>query len=205
MKKTIFVVNIGDYMPEVFGLTFPTVKNYAKKIGAEVHVISERKHIGVSPTYEKTQIFELGMGNDWNILVDADIAISHRLPDVTSVVPETHVGVHMSYVASPHFPCDQYFWRDGRNVAISSDFMAVPKACHDVWTPLDGDPSTYNIKRPFILDEYCFSRNLARYGLKFGGLISDESMIFHLNQATEGDKTVDELRSYVTANCQEEL
>lgn len=203
MKKTIYVVNIDDYMPDVFSITRPTIEKYASKINADLQIISERKLTknGGAVTYEKTQVYELGKDNDWNILIDADMAISLRLPDVTNIVPPTHVGVHMSYVASKHFPCDMYFFRDDRDIAIAADFMVASKACHDIWTPLEDEPSSYNLKRPFMLDEYCFAKNLARYGLKFAGAIPDEGLIFHLNEASEGGKTIAQLERYVAINC----
>lgn len=199
MKKEIFIVNINDYMPEVFGLTYPTVLKYADKIGASVRLITERKYQEVSVTYEKVQIYDLGRDNDFNILIDADIAISKYLPDVTTVVPRTHIGVHMSYVASVNFPCDKYFLRDNRNIAIASDFMVASRMCHDIWTPLED--LSINIKRPFILDEYCFSRNLAKFGIKFAGAIPDEKFIFHLNKESSGSNTIEQLRSYISYFC----
>lgn len=203
MRKTVYVVNIDNYTPDVFALTFPTVQKYAKRIGADVHVISERKLTisGGAVTYEKVQVYELGKDNDWSILIDADIAISDRLPDVTSIVPQTHVGAHMSYVASKHFPCDMFFFRDGRDIAIAADFIVAPRACHDIWTPISGDLNSYKLNRPFMLDEYCFARNLARYGLKFAGIIPDENMIFHLNDASDGSRTIQQLKQYVALNC----
>lgn len=201
MEKQIFVVNINNYMPDIFSLTFPTVETYAKRIGAQIHIITERLNTGgISITYEKTQIHKLGINNDWNILIDADIAISKQLPDVTMIIPQTHVGVHMSYVANVNFPCDKYFYRDNRNIAIAADFMVVSQMCHDIWTPLE-NPTEHIIKRPFILDEFCFSRNLAKFGLKFAGIIQNESLIFHLNQASSGTNTLEQLRQYIKDFC----
>lgn len=200
MNKEIFIVNINDYMPEVFRLTYPTVLKYAEKIGAKVTLITERKYPEVSITYEKVQIYELGRDNDFNILIDADIAIGKYLPDVATIIPNAHVGVHMSYIASVNFPCDKYFFRDARNVAIASDFMVVPRICHDVWTPLE-NPLEHIIKRPFILDEFCFSRNLAKFGLKYAGIIPDERFIFHLNKESSGSHTMEQLHSFVSYFC----
>lgn len=207
MKKEIFIVNIDNYMPEVFELTHPTVQRYANKIGAKITLITERKNPTVQIPYEKTQIYELGRYNDWNILIDADIAISNMLPDVTTILPPHYIGVHMSYPANINFPCNKYFARDGRGLAIASDFMVAPESCHDVFTPLDaGD--YIEIKRPFILDEYCFSTNVARYGLRIGGIIPNENMIFHLNPASPNSNTIDvkpntieQLRSYCSYLC----
>ena len=73
MKKTVYLLNIGDYEPEITSLTYPYISRYASKIGAAVHLITERKFPEWPITYEKLQIYELGRqhGNDWNIYIDS--------------------------------------------------------------------------------------------------------------------------------------
>lgn len=68
-KKTVFTLNVDGYAPEITALTYPLIEAYAEKIGADFHIISERKFPEWPVTYEKLQIFELAreMGNDWNI------------------------------------------------------------------------------------------------------------------------------------------
>ena len=42
MKK-LLVLDIGDYDREITNITFPYMKQYAKNIGADFHVITQRK------------------------------------------------------------------------------------------------------------------------------------------------------------------
>ena len=74
VKKTIYTVSIGDYAKSVTEITFPLLKNYARKIGADFHVIDAAKFKGFPGRYEKFQIYELGKlhQNDWNIYLDSD-------------------------------------------------------------------------------------------------------------------------------------
>ncbi len=52
IRKTIYTVNIGDYAPDICALTYPLIQAYANKIGANFHVIRERKFPGHS-THER--------------------------------------------------------------------------------------------------------------------------------------------------------
>lgn len=54
VKKTIYTLNIGDYAPEICALTYPLMQAYARKIGAEFHVIRERKFPDWPLDYEQT-------------------------------------------------------------------------------------------------------------------------------------------------------
>ena len=78
MKKTIYTVSIGDYAKEVTEITFPFMRAYAHKIGADFHIIDTVKFPGFPARYEKLQIYELGRQhkNDWNIYIDSDALIS---------------------------------------------------------------------------------------------------------------------------------
>ena len=59
LKKTVFTLNIDGYAPEVTELTYPLMKHYAAKIGADFHIIKERKFPDWPPVYEKMQIYQL--------------------------------------------------------------------------------------------------------------------------------------------------
>ena len=85
LKKTIFTVNVDNFAPEVTEITFPYIKAYAHKIGAEFFEITARKNPDKPPAYEKFQIYDLGrlMRNDWNIFFDADTLIHPDYPDIT--------------------------------------------------------------------------------------------------------------------------
>ena len=57
--KTLYLLDIGGYAPEITAITRPWVERYAAKIGAEVYVINERKFPAWDIDYEKLQIYRL--------------------------------------------------------------------------------------------------------------------------------------------------
>ena len=178
--KTVYVVRVDNYFPELCELTFPWISRYADRIGARMEVIEDRRFPEFPPTYEKLQIYERGKSNDWNILIDADMLVGPDFPDATQITPIDRIGLFMQYDASLLFEADQYFARDGRRFGIVSNLLAVHKTCHDFWTPLDyGFQEAKNrTKRVHIVDEFCLSRNVARFGLKTAGLCApDEFMV----------------------------
>jgi len=195
MKKVLYTVCVDDYFPELCEITFPNLRAYADKIGAEHHIIRDRKYPGFPPTYEKLQVHELGKYNDWNILIDADAMIHPQMWDVTEKIPKDHVGFHAGFEAHYLFKKDPYFLRDGRNRGVSANFLVSHAWCHDFWTPLEfgWDVAESRTERNHIVDEYCLSRNLAKFGLKWTGVL--ESYQQHLFQhfgAQDQDKPTQE-------------
>ncbi len=64
MKKILYTLNVPDadgneYAPEIRKITYPFLKAWAYKIGAEFFEITERKFPEMPPVYEKFQIYEL--------------------------------------------------------------------------------------------------------------------------------------------------
>lgn len=176
MKKKLFTVIVDNYFPELLTYTVPNIERFAHKIGAELSIISERKYPEFPPTFEKLQIHELGRDSDYNILVDADTMFHREMFDPTSVVMPNSFGCYMQFDASLLFEPDEFFYRDGRALGVASNFMVVPRACHDIWTPFEftAEEAKTKTKRWFIIDEYCISRNVARYGLKCTGLLGND-------------------------------
>ena len=43
MRKILHVLNINDFFPELFALTYPTIKAYADRTGFTINLITERK------------------------------------------------------------------------------------------------------------------------------------------------------------------
>lgn len=169
MRKVVYTLVVDNYFPELCELTLKNHEEYACKIGADFQIITERKKKDWPPTYEKTQIHDLGGENDWSLHIDADILISPKLWDVTERLDPFTVGMYSIYDPALYFKPDQYFARDGRRVGVCSAFCAVPRACHDLWTPFDMpfDEAKERVLRVHGIDDYCFSRNLARYGLRW--------------------------------------
>lgn len=182
MKKTLFTLAVDGYAPELCELTFPLMRRYAEKIGAEFHVITERKFPDFPAVYEKLQIHELGrdMGNDWNIYVDADALIHPDLFDLTEHLSKDTVFHNGSDPASIRFKPDEYFRRDGRNIGSCNWFTIASDWCLDLWRPatqpLDDLVQNISLIRSEIdsgvmtpshlIDDYVLSCNIARFGLK---------------------------------------
>ena len=58
-KKTLYTLVINDYAPQIRAITFPLMKHWAAKIGADFHVIDSRQWPEYHITYEKFQLYEL--------------------------------------------------------------------------------------------------------------------------------------------------
>lgn len=187
MKKTIFLLNIGNYEKKLTNITYPLIFAYAKKIGANVHVIKERKFPDFPVVYEKLQIYELGkkMGNDWNIYIDSDAIIHPDLFDITEHVSKDTVLHNGNDLAGNRWKIDDYFRRDGRWISSCNWFTIASDWCIDLWKPLDdmtakeaiANIQPINIETfagitpDHLIDDYTLSRNIAKYGLKFKTLI----------------------------------
>ena len=197
MKK-IYVVNINNYWPELMQHTLPNLKDYADKIGFEFELITERKFEGFPITYEKLQVYDLAKDNEWSMLIDADTLIHPDSVDFTKTVPPDHIGLHTGYEASSRFVPDKYFYRDGRNRGVVTSFIVWHNMCHDIWNPLEFEAEEAKTKtnRWWIIDEYCVSRNLAKYGIKYTGLISGETF-HHIEHLGGEEKTVEEKNKVV--------
>jgi len=186
IKKTIFVLNVDNYAPEITELTYPLIKKYANKIGADFFEITERKYPKLPPVYEKMQIYELGkkMGNDWNIYIDSDALIHPDMFDMTEFLSKDTVCHNGNDMANNRWRYDEYFRRDGRHIGSCNWFAVASDWCIDLWHPLDipYEEALGNIfpvlkelntviTREHLIDDYMLSRNIARFGLKFKSLI----------------------------------
>lgn len=182
MKKTLFTLAVDDFAPEITDLTFPLMQRYADKIGAEFHVIRDRKYPDMPVTYEKFQVHTLGrdMGNDWNIFFDADVFIHPDMFDITEHLDKDtvfHNGVDMRGI---RFRTNEYFRRDGRNISSCTWCVICSDWCLDLWRPteLPLDDILQNIfptltevnsglfEPHHFIDDYLMSCNIAHFGLK---------------------------------------
>jgi hypothetical protein len=183
-KKTIFTLNLNGYAPEITDLTYPLIEAYARKIGAGIHTITERKFPEWPITYEKLQIFELAqkMENDWNIYIDSDTLVHPDTPDLTAMLPRDTVGHFWSDFAPVRWKPDRFFERDGRNIGSGNWLAVASNLCVDLWRPLDdltpqqaianifptvAEQRSAVVERSHLIDDYVLSRNIAKYGLKF--------------------------------------
>jgi hypothetical protein len=181
MTKTLYTLNIDNYSSDITDLTYPLLRAYAKKIGAEFHVIDTRRWPRMPPVYEKLQIFELGAKSDWNIYIDSDALVHPDFFDPTDHLSKDTVAHNGADMAGNRWRYDRYFRRDGRHIGSCNWFTVGSDWCLDLWHPLnDQTPEeAYAHIRPtleeckagisteHLIDDYVLSRNIARYGLKF--------------------------------------
>lgn len=164
IRKTIYTLCVNDYAPRIRELTFPLMRDYARKIGADFHVITERKFPEWPVTYEKLQIYELARGArshpvnistrtdgeiwtrvqdpsltppEWNIFIDADTLINPEMFDVTEHLSKDTVAHNGKDFAGIRWKYDQYFRRDGRHWGSCNWFTIASDWCLDIWRPLD--------------------------------------------------------------------
>lgn len=212
ITKTIFLLNIGDYPREITDLTYPFIRFYAERIGAEIVYITKRKFPAFPPTYEKLQIYEMAqnIGSDWNIYIDSDALIHVETVDYTEHIPKdtiAHYGIDNGAV---RWKGDSYFLRDGRFPGSTTWLVFSSDWCLDLWHPLedmsakDATKRVYPVlreRRKFItpqhlLDDYTLSRNIARYGLKYTSLfdvnkrlgLPDADFFWHKYELTTSEK-----------------
>jgi len=189
MKKCIHVVAIDDYEPAMCELTIPTIKAYADKIQADFNLITKAVFTGFPPNYERFQIWETGKEYDWNLNIDADFLIHQECEDPTITHNPTIVGTLMGFDVTPSFKTNKYFIRDGRNQGVVDNFVLTSNLTHDLWEPYTGNYQDFNQNcfpgQERRISEYQVSLNLAKYGLKFGGVIGDRTKIYHINKTTD--------------------
>jgi len=175
--KTIFVLNINEYEPEVTKHTYPLIEQYADRIGAQLTFITKRKYPDHPVTFEKFQIYDLA-SSDWSIYIDSDVLIHPEFYDITSLVTPDTVVVPDNNVALGRYEMDKYFRRDGRYISVANYMSFVSSDCMDYWKPdLNRTPeeiisSVYKVPRDNFfnpqhrVDDYICSRNISKYGLK---------------------------------------
>lgn len=220
-------MSIGDYAKSVTEITFPFIKAWAHKIGAEFYVINERKFPEFPGRYEKFQIYELGKlhENDWNIYLDSDALVHPDMLDPTTYIEKNMVLHNGRDVIGNRYREDVYTYRDGRHISSCNWLAIASDWCLDLWHPLEDmsfDDACKNIfptageinngvKPGDLIDDYVMSRNIARFGLKFNTVIDilkercgydSNFMMHHLYAISEQEKVVrlkDCLRSWGVA------
>lgn len=181
-KKTLYTLNVDDYAPDICALTYPLLRRYAAKIGAEFVVIDQRKNPTLPPVYEKLQIFDLEQErqSDWILFFDSDAIVHPDMPDVTEVLPRDTVLHNGTDYAACRYVYDDYFRRDGRHISSCNWFTVASRWCLDVWRPLEDltveqavarirptvIENTVGITADHLIDDFILSRNIARFGLK---------------------------------------
>ena len=205
MRKVIHVVNINDFFPELFALTYPTIRSYAERNGYMINMITERKFPDYPINYEKMQVYEDGKNAEVNILCDADMLIHPEFPDVTTFLQRDSIAFNDNYNISWKYHVDRirYFMRDGRDVGIATNFVVSSDLTHDVWEPLSlSQKDIEDLAKKentdtggadgrgwgHYADEFALSYNMAKYGLKYTGVTWEDWMRPFLIHTGTGDK-----------------
>jgi hypothetical protein len=183
VKKTIFTLAVNNWEPNICDITFPLLKLYADKIGADFYVIKDRKFPEWPITHEKMQIYNMAqeMENDWNIYIDADTLVHPETIDATTLITKDTVAQNGCDDARLRWKYDRFFTRDGRNISSCNWFTIASDLCIDLWHPVDDLTPKECISRCFptveetntvvtsshLIDDFVLSRNIAKFGLKY--------------------------------------
>ncbi len=193
-RKCVHVLATPGYAPEMCSVTIPAIERFAKRIGADFNLITERKFPSFPVNYERLQVYELGRDYDWNLNIDADMVIGESLADPTTRVPPHRVGILMRFWLESFIDIsgNRYFQRDQRHIGIVDAFIVTSRLTHDLWEPLEGDFESYkHLFRDGItrrISEYCLSQNFAKYGLNFAAMYNKEDHIYHINYTSDGSQ-----------------
>ena len=186
----VFCLYVNDFAPDILKITKPFLENWCKRIGADLHYITERKYPDMPPNYEKFQIYELGKEYDYQIFIDADALVPLEMFDPTEFIGMDEICFNRVDPANSRFKFDKYFRRDGRNIGAGTFFVVTTKWTLDAWKPLElqdditkedciANITPIRVERNFgvdavhLLDDYLVSRNIAKYGLKVRTLVGD--------------------------------
>lgn len=182
VKKTIYLLNIANYAPQITSQTYPLIKKYADKIHATVEIITDEKFPGWPNVYQKLAIYEMAKknGSDWHIYIDSDALIHPECPDYTEFLPRDTVLHNGSDFANLRWTYDRFFRRHGKNFGSCNWFAVASDWNIDLWKPLDdltlpealanihptANETACGITPEHLIDDYTLSRNIAKYGLK---------------------------------------
>ena len=193
MRKTLYTLNLqGKYSPEICAMTYPLMKKYADRCGAEFFIIDDDKFPGWPLTANKFQVYDLSRErkDTWSIFMDSDTIIHNDMPDITELIPMDTVFHHNADFAACRWRPDDFFRRDGRQISSASWIMIASSWCRDfLRSPteqvtddglgfmtkeeivhrilLNAKELDYGLPPEHLIDDYTFSRNIARFGLKF--------------------------------------
>lgn len=180
LTKCVWTLNVNGYAKDITDITYPYIKAYAEKIGADFRTISDRCWPDAPVTYEKLQLHKLGEQYDWNIYIDSDALVHPDMFDVTRHIYPDTVLQYGSDLAGTRWKDDKYFRRDTRQISSCNWFTVASSDCLDLWHPLEDmsvQQALANIKPQLkesktcsdghLIDDYVLSRNIARYGLRY--------------------------------------
>ena len=214
-KKTLYTLMLNpEVYKDVTDLTYPFLKHYARKCGAEFVEITERKFPDWPANYEKFQVYRLAQerGDDWSIFFDADALINPNTPDFTEHLPKDTVAHNGADMSTFRFKKDRFYRRDGRNIGSATWCCICSDWCIDMMepppdiTPAEVEqaifPTSEELKRGVspirLVEDFLIGRNIAKYGLKFKMIkdlmkdlkVPQAQMFFHIYACPPEEKVV---------------
>ena len=170
MRKLIHVVNINDFFPELFALTYPTIRSYAERNGYMINMITERKFPDVTEFLKRDSIsFNDNYNISWKYHVDR---IRYFMRDGRDV------GIATNFVVSSDWTHD--VWEP---LSLSQkDIEDLAKKENTDTGGADGRGWGH------YADEFALSYNMAKYGLKYTGVTWEDWMRPWLIHTGTGDK-----------------
>jgi len=190
MKKALVTLRIGDYLPELWRLLAPFMEAWARKIGAEFIVLTERKltHEGCGKplNYEKFQIYDIAPHYDWTFFLDSDAFINIDTPDWSEMVNDKSFCMFNGIDNRLNrFRATNYSRRSGSRVGACTWNVICSDWTADLWTPPDNfaaavenitlqwnEARSGHCPQAHLIDDYQLSENVARFGLKVKTLVS---------------------------------
>lgn len=222
MKKLLVTLNIGDYDKEITEFTFPYMEEYAKNIGADFHIITERKFPDFDINLEKFQLYDICLDYDWTIFLDADCLINSKGTDLTKLVENDRIIISSYNNPEHHFHAKNIEGQYNLNYYAPFFFLVFHKNSRDCvklyQNPLDyyqyinfksenkefvkyfEDKNLPEIKKldGIFLDEFLLTLNLHRYNIKTSSLQEDFpelSIISHTSD--KRDIKIQHLKSWI--------
>lgn len=163
-------------------MTYPLLRRYAHKVGADFKVITERKFHEWPCEVEKFQAYDLGRGYDWIYVIDGDTLIHPDMIDPTYYMHFDTVAHNGHDKATSRWTSNEFLLRDGRDISSCNWFSIASGWCLDFWHPPDwttpqqakqaihlavSEINSEVFGDVHLIDDYLMSNNVARYGLKF--------------------------------------
>jgi hypothetical protein len=212
MKKLLVTLNIGDYDRDITSLTFPRMQEYAKNIGADFHIITERKFPDFPLMLEEFQMYEFSQTYDWIIFLDGDCLINPRAVDLTTLVKEDRVIIAKYNPPTHHFHPENIEGQYNFKYYAPFFFLVFHKNSRNCVKPYENPFDYYeyinlNSTHPemktymeirthltekeikdTLIDEFLLTLNLHRYNIKTASLVEDFpelSVISHTSDSKE--------------------
>ena len=161
-KKHIVCTLDINYNKDITNITLPAMETYAKNIGADFVILSDRKFPDLPITYEKFQLYDLEA--DHITFLDADAIINPKAPDFSKhysddiVIAEWLDGSDFTPESPPgknKFRIHSAFL----SFSAANKFLVEP---HE--NPLQYTPFILNKDPSWHIDEYIMSLNVLKHG-----------------------------------------